>query len=70
MRGPVSRNNEALVRPVFIIINFRYKLNRQQFLYGIISLFGVKKDTKIIIIISGSQFRLKIQYEAKLSVKT
>ena len=69
MRGFVSINNEALVRPVFYHYKLHNKLNHQQFLYGIISLFGVKKDTKIIII-SGSQFRLKIQYEAKLSVKT
>ena len=67
MRGPVSRNNEALVRPGFYHYKLHNKLNHQQFLYGIISLFGVKKDTKII---SGSQFRLKIQYEAKLSEKT
>jgi len=46
MRGPVTRNNEALVRPVFIIINCIIKLDLKQFLYGIISLFDVKRLQK------------------------
>ena len=45
MRGLVSINNEALVRPVFHD-KLHNKLNRQHFLYGIISFFCVKKDTK------------------------
>jgi len=42
MRKPVSRNNEAR----FYHYKVHNKLNRQQFLYGIISLFDVKRLQK------------------------
>jgi len=45
MRGLVSINNEALVRPVFHD-KLHNKLNHQHFLYGLFSCFWCKKDTK------------------------
>jgi len=46
MRRFVSINNEALVRPVFYHYKLHIKMDLKRFLYGISSLFGVKRLQK------------------------